>query len=240
MENNKIYSFLTKAAKEEYESKTTEFRSSLLERAFENAENKQQNVKEISLSDIIDAGNSQTYKNRERKDHKRYVLKKERTNRLITLSGVTYTIIGIGIYLYQNDLIELKNSLGLIIALVGILFTLFAQGIKSLPFLRYERYGDKGKNNSESKYQIVDRWGAIEKLGREIIKEKHPDFKTQSFSTIIKYLGNQLNEGSYSDLRKLLELRSKILHEDYNPSTTEIKWSKSASEIIIDQIENIK
>jgi hypothetical protein len=237
MDNNKIYSYLTNAAKEELELKTSEFRNNLLAEAYKSADRKHSEIKEISLTDLLDAKKS-TINLIDSKNYSKSLYRKERWNGLLTISGITYTIIGIGIYLYQNGLIETKNSIGLIVATVGILVTLFAQSIK-YPFFRFSGDLQKQQQKSNSKYTIVDRWGKIEQLGRKLIAENFPNVKTQSFGSIIKLLGNQLTEESYKDLRKLLEIRSKILHEDYNPSNSELEWSIIASDKIIEQIEKM-
>lgn len=238
MENNKLYSYLTKAAKDELELKTIEFKEQLLRNAYKSAERKQRDVKEISLTDIL-GSYKKDLSTLENSEHSIVLSKRIRWQRLITISGITYTILGVGLYMYQNGLIETKNSIGLIVAIVGIMFTLIAQYLK-YPLIRISSNEDKSDFSSQSKYTIVDRWGTIEQLGRKIFEENFPNVNKQSFSSIINFLGKQLTKESYMDLRKLLDLRSRILHEDYRPTKSELDWSIKASDNIILQLEKLK
>ena len=122
MDNN-ILNKLTNSAKDALENTSQEILNLILEEAYNIAQRKKTADKEISLSDILDARDRiLTEKIRSEKNE----YKKKRMSYLLGLTGATYATIGLVIYIYQNKNFNLSSDIGLIIAAVGIIFSLVA------------------------------------------------------------------------------------------------------------------
>ncbi|WP_218597755.1 hypothetical protein [Polaribacter sp. NJDZ03] len=236
--NNKFENILTKSAKEELEKYLIEEKERILSKAYEKASNVDDNVKEIALRDILEAKDQKEYL---QKHINKSESKRKRIVRLLTMSGVLYSIIGILIYLYQNTKLDIRDNLGLIVTAVGILVTFMAFFYNQLYMLKEKNKIERGEINSystESDFSIVERWTVIEKLTREII-EKQSNEKPKSFNQILEYLKNNksLTEKEHLELRELLILRNKILHESINISKTKRKEYLNLADNLIDKLE---
>lgn len=236
--NNKFENILTKSAKEELEKYLTEEKERILREASERASSLDFNVQEIALRDILEAIGQKEYK---KTQIKKSDYRRKRMTMLLAMSGVLYSLIGILMYLYQNSKFDIKDDLGLILAAVGILVTFMAFFYNQLYMLKGKRdieRGEKDSYSSESDFSIVERWTVIEKLTRDII-EKESNEKPKSFNQILDYLRNDksFSEKDHLELRELLMLRNKILHESINISNSKRKEYLNTADNLISKLE---
>lgn len=237
MNNKEIYQYLTPAAKEELANKINEFESKVVSKAYKSATRNQEDIKEISLSDILKATSEPELRIKTSKSLKYNLYKKERFYKLISLTGILYAIIGIGIYLYQSDLINLKASSGLIITIVGIVFAIAGLVLKS-SFTSKSRISYLEEHSQlAGKYDIVDRWQKLENLALDRVEINE---KRGKISSVINFYRSILSEQDFLEFRKMLDIRNRILHENYRPSNSTYKRIIDLSERLLDRVEKIE
>ncbi|MEC3965632.1 hypothetical protein [Flagellimonas halotolerans] len=232
MNKKEIYKYLTPAAQEELAEKVNDFENNVVTKAYEIASRNQESLKEISLSDILKATTEPIYREKNIKNESSLFYKKERFYRLISLSGILYAFIGIGIYLYQNDFINLKASSGLIITAVGIVLALSGLVLKSSGFGRSKQnliFTSEGTN-----FDIVERWQKLEKLALD--KTENIEGRGK-FSSVKEFYRNILDDKDYIEFRRLLDVRNRILHENYKPTRTTYDHFIELSEKLLDIAE---
>lgn len=240
--DNNYIDRLTDSAKEELNLTTQEITNKIVEQAIEIARRRDTAEKEISLRDIIEAKEEVL---NYRRHSEKAVMKRKRMSWLISITGVTYALAGIIIYLYQNNEFDIKNDLGLIIAAIGILVTLLAFFYTQLVYRRktmeasFEKIDGSFKSEIISDYEIVDRWKTIERLGSELMRKKgFPESRTRSINYIIQFLSENVdNESTKSEIRVLLKARNQILHESLHLSKNEKRDLLEKSNRIIEMIE---
>lgn len=213
---------LTTSAEEALDEAVIEFQDLILDKANAIAQKKQTADKEISLRDIIEARDS-LFKLKIGKEKLEY--RKRRLTTLLYVAGALYSIIGITFYLYQNRKFDIEKDFGLIAALIGVI-TIFIAFIYSQLFSRlYEakilEYSIITDDDSE--YEIIKRWQIIEKIGSNLMRQKgFSTNKSKSINDILKFLSSELKSDKlYIDMRELLSIRNKILHESYKTSRQE-------------------
>ena len=219
MDNN-ILNKLTNSAKDALENTSQEILNLILEEAYNIAQRKKTADKEISLSDILDARDRiLTEKIRSEKNE----YKKKRMSYLLGLTGATYATIGLVIYIYQNKNFNLSSDIGLIIAAVGIIFSLVAFFYQQFYSRVVVSKSIKDSKSYDEDFVIVKNWQIIENLTRELmIKTGFDENKSSSFTYLINFLDKLiLDENKRNKLRLLLKSRNLILHENYQLSRNE-------------------
>lgn len=238
MINETIYSKLTPSAKDALDELSEEYKSLLLEKALRIAEERESAGKEISLRDILEAQKA-TQSATEADKHE---YKKKRWTLLLSLSGAVYSAVGLLIYLYQNKDFSIKSDIGLIIAIVGILVTLIAFLYGQFTSRKYVSISSHKEHlrATYKDYEIVKRWQIIEDLARKSMSpiDKN-DFKSDSVSFLIRFLSHKVakNEEEFLKIRKLLQVRNKIVHEGYHMNEQERNEMVRFSDELIRRLE---
>lgn len=232
---------LTKSAKEELETYLAQEKERILNEAYQKASNTRENIEEISLRDILEATDKSRY---EADKLKNIEYRRKRVSMLLALSGVMYALVGILMYIYQNSKFEIQQDLGLLIAAVGTLVTFIAFFYNQLSLLKSRRESVKRSQSDYSSltdFSIVERWAAIEKLTRQIIKKETSE-NPKSFNQILKYLDSRkmFSESEYHHFRNLLTTRNNILHESTNLSDSKRKELIELADKLIDKLEKEK
>jgi hypothetical protein len=233
-----IYSKLTESAQIALEETRQEITDMILEKAIKNATIKNTADKEISLRDIVEAKEEILYQkidaNKQDSRRKRYAL-------MLSMSGAIYAVFGIVFYLYQNKAFDTTKDLGLIIAALGILFSIVAFYYTQLiSRKKVELIKDNilvTRNNSE--FEIVRRWQAIEHLGTELmLKDGISDNRAKSFNFILTYLSDKLlDQSKINNLKKILMARNQVVHNGISLSKVEIEEIIKTADDIIDELE---
>lgn len=233
-----IYNKLTESAKTALDETTREVTEMIINKAYQNANQKNTADKEISLRDIIEAKEEILYK---RLDINKQESKKKRMTLMLSMTGALYAVFGILFYLFQNKSFDTTKDLGLIIAALGILISIVAFYYSQLITKRkVELLKDNTiieRDNSE--FEIVRRWQTIEKLGTDLmLRDGISDDRAKSFNFIIKYLSDKLFDNSKTDqLRKLLMARNHVVHSDITMTKVEIEELIRIADEIIDELE---
>jgi len=236
MNNENIYSKLTPSAKEALNELSEEFKESLLENAFRIADKRDTASREISLRDILEAKQSsqQSFEK-----EKYYADRRKRWIMLLSFSGAIYAAAGILIYLFQNKQFSVENDLGLIVAIIGILISLisflYGQLLSRRQFFSIKVSPSSTFSNTAN-FEIVKRWQIIETLAKKVMAEADPkDLMSNSVSFLIRFLSHKIakDEKEFLKIRELLQLRNKILHEQYSLSDKErIEFLEFADDLI--------
>lgn len=240
--NNTYDEKLTPSAKEALNDTINELHELLLLKANSLAQKRQTGDKEISLRDIIEAKET-LFKAKIEKEKAEY--RRKRLMSLISLSGAFYSIVGIIVYLYQNQSFELDKSLGLIIAFTGIIIVFFGFAYSQLLTRRYEEKElrkDSEFITSDDDFDIIKRWQIIEQLGGNLMRQKGYSLnESRSINDILKFLSSELRSDKlYMEMRELLAARNKILHEGYELSRHEKQNYLDKANRIIELLESLE
>ncbi|MCC7523848.1 MAG: hypothetical protein IT250_03440, partial [Chitinophagaceae bacterium] len=177
--------------------------------------------KEISLRDILEAKEA-ILKMKMETDKLEY--RRKRFTTLLTMGGVLYTVIGLLVYLFQNKNFSIQTDLGLMIALVGV-FTFFLGFFYTQLLQRRSEYLRTNDDYKEIlfDYEIIQRWQIIENLGSKImLKKGYNEKESKSIYGILNLLSEELiDENKAKDIKQLLTIRNKVLHESYHLTRTE-------------------
>jgi hypothetical protein len=236
MINENIYSKLTPSAKEAIDELSEQFKENLLEKAYQIATDRDTANKEISLRDILEA--NQTSDRLRILDKVEF--KRKRLLTTVSFSGIIYATAGFIIYLYQNNKFSLDKDIGLIIAVVGLLITLFAVFYSQLISRRYILDNLKSTDTSDN-FDLVKRWQLIESLAKKLMSDADQK-ESSSVSFLIRFLSHRVakDEKEYLKIKDLLQLRNKIIHEQYRPSTSEKREYIDFADELIKRLEEAK
>lgn len=234
------YSKLTPSAKEEMDKITDEFSKRLIDKAYNIANGRETASKEISLRDILEAHQQVSQINSKIKS---FESKKYRFFFLVSFSATLYAIGGILIYLFLNRAFSLEKDLGLIIAIIGVLLALFS--ILYIQMISNREYSKssgsiKGNFNLTDSFDLVRRWQIIEELSKKLMSESDKEQSTSnSLSFQIRFLSHKIakDEKEFLKIRELLQLRNKILHENYRLSTKEYSEFLQFADELINRLE---
>src|SRR5690606_7229226 len=105
---------------------------------------------------------------------------------MLSMSGSLYAVLGIVFYLYQNNNFDIKNDLGLIVALLGILITIVSFYYNLLINNKVINQKDQTKL-IYNEFEVVRRWQTIEKMASALMEK---DGNTLEKSNSISYLLN--------------------------------------------------
>lgn len=202
MENNMV---LDTFATEYLEMSLNDLRQKLIDEAYMNSQNRESSI--IEKIDVEAAINKIV-------KHKKVLsteFKIRRLTRLVALTGICYSCIGMLIFIFQNTVIDPKKDLGLILIGIGMSITMGSYLLLSL-FNNRKDFG-KNRTNEETKqeqYLIVQKWKEIEEMVSSTM-----DVKIRNFQYLLASL-IQLCDGKISidELANLVSLRNKIVHED--------------------------
>ncbi|MEK7719871.1 MAG: hypothetical protein AAB347_09720 [Bacteroidota bacterium] len=242
MINEKIYSKLTPSAQEALDKMVSEYRDSLLEKAFLLAQERETASKEISLRDILETNQLKHSGIGIEKSENR----KKRMISLLALSGAVYSVLGILIYLFQNKKFAVETDLGLIIAITGIIISLISFLYGQLISKRYSFTQTTTATSIYSQsndYDIVKRWQIIETLAKKFMTEAdQKEAKNNSVGFLIRFLSHKVakDEKEFLKIRELLQMRNKILHKQYNMSDNERKEFLELADDLIERLESSK
>ena len=215
-----------------------EFSKRLFDKAFNIANERETASKEISLRDILEAHQLISQINSKIKSIES---KKYRLLFLVSFSATIYAIGGILMYLFLNRDFSLEKDLGLIIAIIGVLLALFSILYTQMISKReYSKGSIKGSFNLTDSFDLVRRWQIIEELSKKLMSESD---KVQSISNSlsfqIRFLSHKIakDEKEFLKIRELLQLRNKILHENYRLSTKEYSEFLQFADELINRLE---
>jgi hypothetical protein len=234
------YSKLTPSAKAEMEKITDDFSKSLFDKAYNIANERETASKEISLRDILEAQQQINQMNNKIKSLEN---KKYRFLFLVSFSATIYAIGGILIYLFLNKDFSIEKDLGLIIAVIGVLLALFSilytQMISKREY--YKSLGlIKDSFNLTDSFDLVRRWQIIEELSKKLMSESDKEKSTSnSLGFQIRFLSHKIakDEKEFLKIRELLQLRNKILHENYRLSSKEFSEFLQFADELINRLE---
>lgn len=236
-----IYNKLTESARTALDETSKEVIDMIIDKAYQNASAKNTADKEISLRDIIEAKEEIIYKKIE---VNKVDSRKKRLVLTMSMTGALYSVFGILFYLYQNNKFDKSKDLGLIIAALGILISIFS--FYYLQFINRRRV-EIIKDNTvterdNSEFEVVRRWQTIEKLGTELmLKDGISDNKAKTFSYILNYLSEKLLDNSETNnLKKLLMARNQVVHNGISLTKAEIEEMIKIADNIIDKLEKQK
>jgi hypothetical protein len=194
---------------------------------------------EISLRDILEAHQQlKLIKNK----IKATELIKNKVFLLISFIATFYAIGGLTIYLIINSNLLLKRDLGLIIAIVSIVIAMIAilyTQLQSRRSISLNLISEKGKYNDDN-FDIVHRWKIIEDQSRKLMTETDKK-ESNSIGFQIRFLSHMIarDEKEYFRIRELLQLRNKILHENYRLNPREYKEFLAFADDLIERLESI-
>lgn len=243
MSKNNIYNNkLTPSAKEALNDTMLELHELLINKANSFAQKGQTADKEISLRDILEAKDSlfKAKIEREKADYRR---KKSMT--MFSLTGALYSLVGIVVYMYQNQDFALEKNLGLVIAFSGIVVIFVGFAYTQLLSRRFEENQFEREpefRNSESDFEIIKSWQIIEKLGSNLMRQKgFSANESKSINDILKFLSMELkSDRLYLEMRELLTVRNKILHEGYDLSRQEKQSYLDKADKIIELLDTLE
>ncbi|MTH16247.1 hypothetical protein [Flavobacterium sp. LC2016-01] len=231
----------TPSAEQALEETVLELYELIVNRANLIAQKGQTGDKEISLRDILEAKES-LFKAKIEKD--KADNRRKRLMTVISLTGALYSIVGVFIYVYQNQDFAIEKNLGLVIALTGIV-TIFVGFTYTQLLLR--KHEDKQQENVikyslNDEFDIIKRWQLIEKLGSNLmIKKGYTNNESKSINDILKFLASELkNESHNIEMRELLTIRNKILHEGYELGKHERQSYLEKADKIIEVLEGLE
>lgn len=231
---------LTPSANEALNETMNELHDLLITKANSIAQKGQTADKEISLRDIIEAKES-LFKAKIEKEKADY--RRKRMMTVISLTGALYSIVGLFIYVYQNQQFTLEKNLGLVVAFSGILIIFVGFAYTQLLSRRYEEKRlDSEYLTSENEFDIIKRWQIIEKLGSNLMRQKgFTANESKSINDILKFLSLKLKSDKlYMEMRELLSIRNKILHEDYELTKSERQSYLDKADKIIELLETLE
>ena len=240
MTKNDLYNDkLTPSAQEALNDTMQELHELLIKKATSIAQKGQTANKEISLRDILEAKDSllKAKIEKEKADYRR-----KRLMTMFSLTGALYSLVGIVVYMYQNLDFALEKNLGLLIAFSGIVAIFIGFAYTQLLSRRYEEIQLERESefrNSESDLDIIKRWQIIENLGSNLMRQKgYSSNESKSINDILKFLSLELkSDRLYREMRELLAVRNKILHEGYELSRHEKKSYLDKADKIIELLE---
>lgn len=232
---------LTPSAKEALSETINELQEMLIEKANSIAQ-KGSAEKEISLRDILEAKES-LFKVKIEKGKADFI--KKRLITLISLTGVLYSIIGIFVYIYQTQNLSIQKDIGLIIAFTGIVTAFVGFAYSQLVRSRVEEKqnaSDSDFRNSVDDFEVIRRWQIIEKMGSALMRQNgYSDNESKSINDILKFLAVELKSDQlYKEMRELLSVRNKILHEGYDLSKQEKQIYVNNANKIIEQLDSLE
>lgn len=236
---NNISKRLSNSAVEELNSIESEFKKILLEKADEYSKNSNTKGKEISLSDLIDAKNDILGK----KNNDTIELLRIIKNGLkYTYSGILMLIMGGATiimlsYIQKAPLLFDKISITIFLVL-GLIFILLGLLGLSIIVNKKKREIEIQMNKADYKYlsKIVIKWNTIENLTSHLMAQKGvSEQNSKSINLIISQLDKLLeSDHEKEELRRLLQMRNRIVHENYTLSTQEeIEMIKIANHILM-------
>jgi hypothetical protein len=233
---------LTPSAKEALSDTMIELQEMLLNKANSIAQKGQTAGKEISLRDILEAKDN-LFKAKIEKEKSDY--RRKRLMTLISLTGALYSIVGIFVYLYQNQNFAIEKNLGLIIAFTGIVTIFIGFAYTQLLSRRQEEKQkdiDSDFKTSDNDFEIIKRWQIIEKLGSNLMRQKgYSVNESKSIHDILKFLSIELKSDKlYMEMRELLSIRNKILHENYDLGRHEKQNYIDKADNIIELLEKLE
>lgn len=232
---------LTPSAKEALESTMIEFQELILQKANSIAQKGQTADKEISLRDIIEAKEA-LFNSKVEKDRADYRGKRLMT--YITLSGALYSIVGVALYVIQNKKFSIEKDLGLLVAFTGVITIFLGFAYAQLLNKRQSEKRILREEDlfEENDFELIRRWQIIEKMGSNLMmKSGYSSNQAKSINDILRFLSLELrNDRLSSDLKELLTMRNKILHEQYQLSRHEKQFYLDKADKIIDNLEKIE
>lgn len=233
---------LTPSAKEALDESLVELHNLLIEKANTLAHKENTAEKEISLRDILQA-KEELFKAKLDKEKADY--RKKRWMTLITLTGALYSIIGIIFYIYQNKELNLATDMGLLMAFAGVLIIFFGFTYSQFWSRRRElvKYKDElNFSDAADDFEIIKLWQIIEKSGSNLMRQQGFDAnKSKSIYDILKFIANELkSEKLNMDLKLLLSIRNRILHEGITLSKHEKQKYIEISNNIISVLEEVE
>lgn len=243
MDKFKIYEDkLTPSAKEALKETMVELEDLLISKANSIAQTGQTADKEISLRDILEAKESlfKAKLDKEKADYRR-----KRMLTIISLTGALYSIIGIFVYMYQNQEFVLEKNLGLVIAFTGIVTIFVGFAYTQLISRRLEQKllnKELDLKSYENDFEIIKRWQVIEKLGSNLMRQRgYSVNESRSINDILKFLSMELKSDKlYIEMRELLSVRNRILHEGYDLSRNEKQLYIDNANKIIELLETLE
>ena len=232
------FSKLTPSAKEELDKISSEFRDALFEKAYNIASERDTASQEISLRDVLEA---QQHLSQKTSKSRIIEEKKNRLFTLTTISAIIYAIGGIFIYLIVNKSFSFEKDLGLIIAIVGVLLALFSM-LGLLFSRRTDSYSlfDRRIGKMNDGYELVQRWQKIEELSRKLMTESdQKESISNSVGFQIRFLSHKIakDETEFLRIRELLQIRNKILHENFKVSNKDFQKYVNFADELIDRLE---
>ncbi|MCB9227655.1 MAG: hypothetical protein H6578_10875 [Chitinophagales bacterium] len=243
MAKNDLYNDkLTPSAQEALNDTMQELHELLIKKATSIAQKGQTADKEISLRDILEAKDS-LFKAKIEKEKADY--KRKRLMTMFSLTGALYSLVGIVVYMYQNQDFAHEKNLGLVIAFSGIVVIFIGFAYTQLLSRRYEEKQLEREpefRNYESDFDIIKRWQIIEKLGSNLMRQKgYSSNESKSINDILKFLSMELkSDRLYIEMRELLAVRNKILHEGYELSRHEKQSYLEKADKIIELLETLE
>lgn len=243
MAKNNIYGEkLTPSAKEALNETLHELHDLILTKANAIAQKGQTADKEISLRDILEAKDSLF---KAKIDNERADFKRKRMMTLITLTGTLYSLLGVFVYIYQNKDFALEKNLGLVIAFTGIIIIFIGFAYTQLFSRKYEerlKNKELDYSSSDNDFEIIKRWQVIEKLGSNLMRQRgYSNNESRSINDILKFLAMELkSDNLYFEMRELLSIRNKILHEGHELSRNEKQNYLEKADKIIELLETLE
>lgn len=236
---NNISKRLSYSAVEELNSIQSEFKEILLEKANEYSKRSSTKGKEISLSDLIDAKNDIFGKKNNDTIELLQIIKNGLRSiytgiLMLIMGGATILMLS---FIQKSPLLFDKISITIFIVL-GLLLILF--GLLGLSIIVNKKKRDIESQMSKANYKnlskIVIKWNAIENLTSHLMtKNGVSEENSKSIKLIISQLDKMLkNDEEKEDLKKLLQVRNRIIHENLTLSTQEeIEMIKIANHILM-------
>ncbi len=235
---NNISKRLSFSAAEELNSIQSEFKEILLEKADEYSKKSNTKGKEISLSDLIDAKNDILGK---KNDDTIELLRIIKNGLRYTYTGILMLIMGGATiimlkFIQKAPLLFDKISITIFFGL-GLIFILF--GLLGLSIIANKKKQEIESQMNKTDYKflskIVTKWNTIENLTSHLmIQNGVSEENSKSIKLIIGQLDKLLkDDDEKDDLRRLLQMRNKIIHENFTLSTQEeIEMIKIANHIL--------
>lgn len=240
MKNSELYNRLSVSAKNTLDEYLEELKYDILKQAESETNTKGNN--EIRLKEIISA----IKKVGQQDDSSSFVVaKKRRMYMILSMTGLLYAVFGMAYYLYSSGKLDIKENIGMVMTILGLIITVIAFLFSQFASLRglkeKTRYVSKKINIDDKNIELFKRWQLIESLSKAILVKSNVPDKDIKFKDILQYLNENFAKdvNEKQNIQELLGARNKIAHEGYISSTSELERMIEYSDKVINELDKL-
>jgi hypothetical protein len=153
-----------------------------------------------------------------------------------------YAFLGILIYFFQNKTFDIKEDLGLVITItgviVGVISFFLTESMITKKLARSTMSDDGNSTSSENAVIIVGRWMVIEKMLSKLVSAQ-TGVRVTSFNQIINYLNSDdFDQEIATSIINLLKTRNAVVHNQLEASNMLVKGYVVLAGNVIEKLED--